>query len=120
MDWSQWGGVDQSAQKWGKKEEKMRRQQDKNGTRVRPAGDQWSLAGWSPIRLWCQFFQKIWFFFFFLSYEDLPHILEEWMYNTSIFWSLPLPLEVLNLPFLIELGDFIFFQKHFPLKLEDT
>jgi hypothetical protein len=46
MCWSQWGGVDQSAQKWGK-EEKMGRQEEErerhgeeNGTRARPAGDQ--------------------------------------------------------------------------------
>jgi hypothetical protein len=34
--------------------------------------------------------------------------------------SLPLHLEVLNLPFLMEVGDFIFFQLLFLLKLEYT
>jgi hypothetical protein len=37
-----------------------------------------------------------------------------------IFWSLPLYLEVLNLPFLMEVGDFIFFQIFFLLKLYYT
>jgi hypothetical protein len=38
---------------------------------------------------------------------------------TPIFKNLPLHLEVFNLLFLMELGDFIFFQI-FLLKLEDT
>jgi hypothetical protein len=38
--------------------------------------------------------------------------------STPIFWSLPIHLEVLNLPFLMELGDFVFFQILFFLKLE--
>jgi hypothetical protein len=53
------------------------------------------------------------------SYEELLGILEEWVYNAPIFGSLPLNLEVLNLPILMELGDFIFFQ-FFSLKLKDT
>jgi hypothetical protein len=51
---------------------------------------------------------------------DGPGILEKWVHNTPIFWSLPLHLEVLNLPLLMELGDFIIFQILFLLKLEDT
>jgi hypothetical protein len=48
--------------------------------------------------------------------------LEVWdgMYSTPIFWSLHVHLEVLNLPSLMELGDFIFFSILFLLKLEDT
>jgi hypothetical protein len=42
------------------------------------------------------------------------------LYSTPIFWSLPLHLEVWNLPILMELGDFIFFKILFLLKLENT
>jgi hypothetical protein len=52
MWWSQWGGVDQSVQKWGKKEKKRERQPGKNGApvqekvatasrRTRPCCNQW-------------------------------------------------------------------------------
>jgi hypothetical protein len=57
---------------------------------------------------------------FFWTYKELPGILGEWVYNTPIFWSLPLHLEVLNLPFLMEIGDFTFFQILFLLNLEYT
>jgi hypothetical protein len=60
------------------------------------------------------------FIFHFWLFGDGPSILEEWVYSTPIFWSLPLHLGVWNLPFLIELGDFIFFQILFLLNLEDT
>jgi hypothetical protein len=40
--------------------------------------------------------------------------------SSPIFWSLPLCLEVLNLPFLIEFGDFTFFQILFLQNLEYT
>jgi hypothetical protein len=33
--------------------------------------------------------------------------------SSPIFWTLPLHLEVLNLPYLVEVGDFIFFQTLF-------
>jgi hypothetical protein len=38
----------------------------------------------------------------------------------NIFWSLPLHLEVLNVPILMEIGDFTFFQILFFLNLEYT
>jgi hypothetical protein len=47
---------------------------------------------------------------FFGSLENGLGLLEEWVYNTPIFKSLPLHLEVLNLVFFMELGDFILFQ----------
>jgi hypothetical protein len=47
-------------------------------------------------------------------------ILEEWVYNISIFWTLPLHLGGRNLPFLMELGDFIFSKNKKILKLEYT
>jgi hypothetical protein len=40
--------------------------------------------------------------------------------SSPIFWSLPLHLEVLNLPILMEVGGFTFFQILFLLKLEYT
>jgi hypothetical protein len=40
--------------------------------------------------------------------------------SSPIFCSLPLHLEVLNLPFLMEFGDFTFFQNLFLLNLEYT
>jgi hypothetical protein len=40
-----------------------------------------------------------------------PRLLGEWVYNTPIFWSLSLHLEVLILPKFMESGDFTFFQK---------
>jgi hypothetical protein len=43
-----------------------------------------------------------------------------YVYNTPIFQTLPLDLGVSNLPFLMELGDFIFFQILFFLNLEYT
>jgi hypothetical protein len=53
--------------------------------------------------------QIFWFFFFGLmrKFGDGPGILGEWVYSTPIFWRLPLHLGVCNLPFLMELGDFI-------------
>jgi hypothetical protein len=40
--------------------------------------------------------------------------------SSLVFWTLPLHLGGWNLPFLIELGDFTFFQKTFLPKLEYT
>jgi hypothetical protein len=40
--------------------------------------------------------------------------------SSPIFWSLPSHLEVLNLPFFMEFGDFTFFQILFLLNLEYT
>jgi hypothetical protein len=42
------------------------------------------------------------------------------IYSTPIFWSLPLHLEVLNLLFLMEIGDFTFFLILYFLNLEYT
>jgi hypothetical protein len=52
-------------------------------------------------------------FIFFGTYEDLPSILEERVYSTAIFLSLPLYLEVLQLPFFMKVGDFNFFKFFF-------
>jgi hypothetical protein len=43
-----------------------------------------------------------------------------WVHNTPIFSSFPLHLEVSNLPFLIEFGEFTFFEILFFLNLEYT
>ena len=75
----------------------------------------WSIQPWhyqSDNLTTFEFFYFSFLFFFGVmrKFGDGPDILEEWVYNTPIFWSLPLHLKVLNLPFLMELGDFIFFQ----------
>jgi hypothetical protein len=97
---SQWGRVDHMCKKGGQEEEFFFAQ---GGVRApghsRPQ---------SPI------FWIFWIFeIFFGGLENGLGLLEEWMYNTPIFWSLPLYLEVLNLPFLMELGDFIFLKFYF-------
>jgi hypothetical protein len=51
------------------------------------------------------------------KFGDGPSILGEWVYNTPIFWALPLHLEGWNLSFFMELRYFIFFQKMFLLML---
>ena len=56
------------------------------------------------------FFCNFWHFvILFWIMKNGPGILEEWVYNTPIFWTVPLHLEVWNLPFVMELGDFIVF-----------
>jgi hypothetical protein len=55
----------------------------------------------------------------FLEVWRLTWHFGDWVYSTPIFKNLPLYLEVFNLPFLMVLGDFIFFQI-FLLKLENT
>jgi hypothetical protein len=65
----------------------------------------------------------LFFYFFIIVFGSLGNglgLLGEWVYNTPIFWSLPLHLEVLNVPFLMEIGDFTFFQILFFLNLEYT
>jgi hypothetical protein len=49
------------------------------------------------------------------KFEDGLGILGVWVYNTPIFWTLPLHLGGWNLLFFMELGDFIFF--HFLAKI---
>jgi hypothetical protein len=49
-----------------------------------------------------------------------PGLWGEWVHNTPIFPSFPLHLEVSNLPFLIEFGDFTFLEILFFLNLEYT
>jgi hypothetical protein len=56
--------------------------------------------------------------FFIGSLENGPGLLGEWVHSTPIFSSFSLHLEVSNLPFLIEFGDFIFFKVLFFLNLE--
>jgi hypothetical protein len=58
---------------------------------------------------WFHFFEIFLFYFIFGSVGNGPELLREWVYSAPIFWSLPLYLEVLNLPFLMEIGDFTFF-----------
>jgi hypothetical protein len=79
-------------------------------------------VGWHlDLSGWPHFFESLNFFeFFFGCLGNGPRFLGEWVYNTSIFWSLPLHLEVLNLPFLMEIGDFTIFQILFFLNLEYT
>jgi hypothetical protein len=68
------------------------------------------------------YFLKFFYFWNFLFWKlgNGPGLLGEWMYITSIFWSLPLHLEVLNVPFLMEIGNFTFFQILFFLNLKYT
>jgi hypothetical protein len=66
-----------------------------------------------------QFFNYF-FDFCFGSVENGPRLLGEWVYNTPIFWSLPLYLEVLNVPFFMEIGDFYSFSNFIFLNLEYT
>jgi hypothetical protein len=66
--------------------------------------------GHLPVAAWAPSTVRSSNLFYFGTFEELPGILGEWVYNTPIFWSLPLHLEVLNLPFLMEIGDFTFFQ----------
>jgi hypothetical protein len=56
--------------------------------------------------------------FFIENLGNGPRLLGEWVHNTPIFSSFPLHLEVSNLPFLIEFGDFTFFEILFFLNLE--
>jgi hypothetical protein len=107
----------------GKKGEVGRIKWDPRGAGERPAVARWLraysiAASLFPIFLiWFDFWFDL--IFIFWEYEVLPGILGEWVYNTPIFWSLPnLTLEVLNLPFLMEIGDFIFFQILYFLNLE--
>jgi hypothetical protein len=56
---------------------------------------------------------------FFLIFFKGPYMLQASLegvcvYNTPIFCTLPLHLGVSNLPVLMELGDFIFFEFFFP------
>jgi hypothetical protein len=84
-------------------------------------------AGWNLDRVGLVHFFWIFFFWCFLLHfgqffigvlENGPRLLGEWMHSTPIFSSLPLHLEVSNLPFLIEFGDFTFFEILFSLNLE--
>jgi hypothetical protein len=70
--------------------------------------------GWHTF-LFCNF--GIFYFLFFLRYEDGPGILEEWVYSTPNFLSLPLHLERWNLPFLMELRNYFLFQIIFFAKI---
>jgi hypothetical protein len=55
------------------------------------------------------------FLIFFWNYEELPSISGVRICVQNLhFLKLASHLEVLNLPFLMELGDFIFFQYFFP------
>jgi hypothetical protein len=106
MRWSQWGGVDHMRKKMGAGGRK------KGGSfRTKEAC---SAAGRRPLVVGHYAVNSSNFLFFILfvlfwTYKEFLGILEEWMYNTRIFWSLLLHLEVLNLPFLMKIGDFTFF-----------
>jgi hypothetical protein len=69
---------------------------------------------------YCPPFLFLFYFGIMRKFEDGLGILGEWMYSTPIFWTLPLHLEGWNLPFLMELRDFIFFQILFFIKIEYT
>jgi hypothetical protein len=110
---SQWERVDHMCPKrragvWKKKSQSCK----KKGPAPWPTGDQ----RWQSNKLWAApsfAILQFLFLFYFLKFGDGPGILEEWVYSTPIFWNLPLHLEVFNLPFLIELGDFNFFPNLF-------
>jgi hypothetical protein len=99
-----------------KSEGRRRKKAGGNNKKMEPAqGCGWQLAVTRQPQP-CQTTQVVAFNFFkflnfFWSFEEVPGILGEWVYTIPIFWSLPLHFELLNLPFLMELGDFIFFQK---------
>jgi hypothetical protein len=112
---SQWERVDHLRKKWraGRKKMGTSRQVQAStyGRRATPG----------PVGL-SQFF---WIFFIFKkwifgSLGNGPGLLEEWVYNAPIFWSLPLHLEVVILPKFMESGDFTFFQIFFFLNLVHT
>ena len=66
------------------------------------------------------FFLKLFSFLFYIfkNLRNGPRFLGEKVYSTYIFWGLSLHFGRWNLPFLMELRDFIFFQILFLLKLE--
>jgi hypothetical protein len=86
-----------------------------------PGCDQAPTAGRHLRRVGLVFFflfNLIFFKFFIGSLGNGPRLLGEWMHSTPIFSSFPLHLEVSNLPFLIEFGDF--FLEFFFLNLDYT
>jgi hypothetical protein len=99
MCWSQWGEVNHMRKKWGKEGGKGGGGQLDN---KRGPHSDW----WAPYVVMTSNFYK----FFFGTFVELLGILGEWMYSTPIFWSLPLHLEVLNLPFLMEIEGFNIFK----------
>jgi hypothetical protein len=113
MCWSQPTSVDHMRKKWKarRKEISKKKVQARQGqvlTRGRPPTVGRHLALSNLLSFSCFFF----FYNFFLeSLENGPGLLGEWVYSTPIFGSLPLHLEVLNVPFRMEIGGFIFFQK---------
>jgi hypothetical protein len=64
----------------------------------------------------CPIFLKF-FYFFFWKFEKWAMAFGRMGVQHPIFWSLPLHLEVLNLPFFMKIGDFNFFQILFFLNL---
>jgi hypothetical protein len=86
--------------------------QERPATSGRPpaAGQHLRLSSY-PNFFWNFLILKKWIFG---SLGNGPGLLGEWVYDTPIFWSLPLHLEVLILPKFMESGDFIFFPNFFP------
>jgi hypothetical protein len=101
--------------KWGRKSNKMEPARGQRATAGRPPAMSLSHCRVTVFKFFGFFFFN---FFFGGSFEEIPDILGEWVYNTPIFSSFPLHLEVSNLPFLIKFGDFIFFEILFFLSLE--
>jgi hypothetical protein len=117
----------------GRRRKKEGGNKEKMGTCVRQASNQWSLARVSTAwaggdqhlpngrcpqsnidYVWAPFPKKIGFFLiFFLGSLEMGLTFGRMVYKTPIFWTLPLHLEGWNLPFLIELGFFIFFEIFF-------
>jgi hypothetical protein len=109
-----------------KKKKKFKKNGDSSigpGVDPRLASDRWSPGGLGPptvgrpspcrvVHIFLNFFLRI--------LGNGPRLLGEWVYSTPFFGSMPLHLELLNLPFVMEIGDFTFFQILFFLGLEYT
>jgi hypothetical protein len=128
MCWNQPARVDYLRKKWRAAQKKIHKKRGWSPARPGPTTsgarrlrvDTWTRSAWS-------FFFEFFFFWCFLlhfgqffigSLGNGLGLLEEWMHSTPTFSSFPLHLEVSNLPFLIEFGDFTFFKILFFLNLE--
>jgi hypothetical protein len=101
MCWSQWGGVDQSAQKWGKKEEKRGRQEGKKKgkeNKMRPACGRRATTGRQPATglSYCHVtvFKKIdlflvffWILRYFLAFQENGCIVHPFFQASPYTWK---------------------------------
>jgi hypothetical protein len=99
MCWSQWGGVDHICKFFGQ-EEKKKLEFRRGRSLTFPQSD-------TVLELF-DFFDFV--FGILRKLRDGRGIWGEWVYNTPIFWSMPLHLEVLNLPFVMDIRDFTIFR----------